>query len=123
MLLYGQYTRKSDDDTSVTEKSIGDQINDLKVIIEREQLSVVKTWKESSSAKTPGVRPFYDEMIKMVEEGKINAIICWHINRLARNMKEAGEIAQLLIDGKIQEIRTTNAVYKPGDNIIPLVVE
>ena len=123
MLLYGQYARKSDDDKSVTEKSIGDQLSDLKLIIERDNLSVVKTWKESSSAKTPGKRPFYDEMVKLIEEGKINAIICWHINRLARNMKEGGEIAQLLIDGKIQEIRTLNGVYKPGDNIIPLVVE
>jgi DNA invertase Pin-like site-specific DNA recombinase len=123
MLLYGQYVRKSDDDKSVTEKSIGEQLNELQPIIEREQLSVVKTWKESKSAKIPNCRSDYAEMIQLIEEGVINAIICWMINRLIRNMEEGGKLVQLFIDGKIQEIRTPSGIYRTGDNIMPLVIE
>jgi len=38
-------------------------------------------------------------------------------------MEEGGKLAQLLIDGKIKEIRTPNSIYRTGDNIMPLVIE
>ena len=123
MLLYGQYARKSDDDKSVTQKSITDQLAELRFIVERENLLVVKTWEESKSAKIPYRRPHYTEMISLIEAGKINALLCWHINRLARNMAEGGLLVQLFVDGKIKEIRTPSSVYRTGDNILPLVIE
>ena len=123
MLNFGEYSRKSDDDKTVTEKSIGDQLAELAPIIGRERLSIYKTWEESKSAKIPGQRPGYAEMIRLIERGVINAIICWHINRLVRNMEEGGKLVQLFIEGKIQEIRTPSATYRTGDNILPLVIE
>lgn len=123
MLKYGIYTRKSDDDKSVTEKSITDQLAELEIIQQRNDLLVVKSWKESKSAKIPDKRPLYAEMISMIEAGEIDAILCWHINRLVRNMKEGGALVQLLIDGVIKEIRTPYGTYRSGDNILPLVIE
>lgn len=123
MLQYATYTRKSDDDTKVTEKSIQEQGDEIQRVVERERLLVVKQWEESKSAKIPGVRPLYSQMIRVIEKGEITGILCWHINRLVRNMKEGGELAQLLIDGKIKEIRTPHSVYREGDNILPLVLE
>ena len=122
-MFYGQYARKSDDDKSVTEKSITDQLTELKPIIEREGLLVVKTWQESKSAKIPHCRPHFSEMISLIEKGKINGIICWHINRLVRNMGEGGLLVQLFVEGKIKEIRTPSGIYRSGDNILPLVIE
>lgn len=123
MLNYGLYTRKSDDDRTVTEKSIRDQLTELKSLKEREGLHVVKTWEESMSAKIPNVRPDYTEMIKFIERGIINALLVWSINRLIRNMEEGGKLVQLFVDGKIKEIRTPFGTYRTGDNILPLVVE
>jgi site-specific DNA recombinase len=125
MLRYGVYARKSDDDKSVTEKSISDQLAELSLIMQRDGLNVLNgcTWKESKSAKVPRMRPLYSEMIRLIEEGTIDAILCWHINRLVRNMEEGGKLAQLLIDGKVREIRTPSAIYRTGDNIMPLVIE
>ena len=59
----------------------------------------------------------------MIEEGKINGLICWHINRLVRNMAEGGLLVQLFVDGRIKEIRTPSGIYRSGDNILPLVIE
>jgi site-specific DNA recombinase len=91
--------------------------------VQPEPANVVKTWRESKSAKKPGKRNDFSEMMSMIETGKINAILCWQINRLVRNMKEGGALAQMLIDGQLQEIRTPFAVYRTGDNIISLVNE
>jgi hypothetical protein len=38
-------------------------------------------------------------------------------------MEEGGKLAQLLIEGKINEIRTPYAVHRSGDNILPLVLD
>lgn len=123
MLNYAQYARKSDDDRSVTEKSISDQLEQLTALRQRESLKVVRSWRESQSAKIPNKRAGYSEMISLIECGKINAILCWNINRLARNMEEGGKLVQLFVEGKIQEIKTPHATYRTGDNILPLVVE
>jgi hypothetical protein len=62
-------------------------------------------------------------MIGMIEHGQIDAILCWNINRLARNMEEGSKIAQLIIDGAIQEIRTPSGRYTTGDNVLSLFFE
>src|SRR6266700_3805987 len=62
-------------------------------------------------------------MIKLVREGTIDAIICWHVNRLVRNMEEGGELVQLMVDGLLKEVRTPHAVYRSKESIWPIVVE
>ncbi|MBI1331272.1 MAG: hypothetical protein GC165_00160 [Armatimonadetes bacterium] len=123
MLRYGTYTRKSDDDRSVTEKSTTEQLAECAKLIKASDLREVASWEESKSARHPYQRPKYSEMISLLEKGKIDGIVCWHINRLVRNMEEGGKLAQLLIDGRLKEIRTPSAIYRTGDNIMPLVIE
>ncbi len=123
MLKYGIYTRKSDDDRSITEKSIGEQLQECHRIAERDELKVVQIWEESRSAKHPHRRVGYKELISAIERNRIDGIVCWHVNRLVRNLEEGGKLAQLLIEGKIREIRTPSAVYRTGDNIMPLIIE
>src|SRR5579863_7612368 len=123
MFRYAIYARKSDDDTSVTEKSIGEQLLEADRIATQSSLQVLWRKTESKSAKIPDVRPVWKELVCLIEAGSIDSIICWHINRLVRNMKEGGHLVQLLIDGKIKEIRTPHACYRSGDNILPIVLE
>lgn len=122
MLRYALYTRKSDERREVTEKSTGEQLAACRALAPGHGI-IVREFEESKSAKRPGVRPLFDEMIRMVERGEIDAILCWKVDRLARNMKEGGAVSQLLIDGQLREIRTPHACHKPGDNILPLVLE
>ncbi|MCC6687209.1 MAG: recombinase family protein [Fimbriimonadaceae bacterium] len=123
MLNYGIYTRKSDDDRSVTEKSIREQLAECQHLVERSGLKVVRTWEESRSARHPNRRTGYRELISAIEAGEVQGVVCWHVNRLVRNMEEGGKLAQLLIEGTLKEIQTPSAIYRTGDNIMPLVIE
>lgn len=123
MLSYGIYARKSDDDRSVTEKSIREQLAECQRIVERGGLKVVRTWEESRSARHPNRRTGYRELIAAIEAGEVQGVVCWHVNRLVRNMEEGGKLAQLLIEGTLKEIQTPSATYRTGDNIMPLVIE
>jgi len=122
MLRYALYTRKSDERREVTEKSTSEQLAECRALAPGLG-TIAREFVESKSAKVPDVRPLFREMIRQIKAGEADAILCWKVDRLARNMKEGGEIAQLLIDGKIKEIRTPHACYRPGDNILPLVLE
>lgn len=123
MLRYGLYSRKSDKEDSDTIKSINDQNAYWRERAQQLGLEIAKVYEENQSAMVPGKRPVYRELIRDLEAGRINAVLVWHINRLARNVREGGEFAQLLIDGVIQEVRSPNAVYTPADNILPLLLE
>lgn len=123
MLRYALYARKSKEDKSGLIKSIEDQKEISTQMAEHLGLTIQAVYEENKTAKTPGVRPVYNEMVAAIRAGKINALLVWHVNRLARNMEEAGILAQLLIDGKIREIRTPHTLYRPGDNILPLLLE
>ncbi|HEY3329260.1 MAG TPA: recombinase family protein [Capsulimonadaceae bacterium] len=123
MLKYAIYARKSKEDSSGTIKSIKDQVETLTVLAGSQGLSISKVLEENRSAKTPGHRPVYLGMVKQLSKGEIDGVLVWHVNRLARNMEEAGALAQMLIDGRIKEIRTPHWTYRPGDNILPLLLE
>lgn len=123
MLRFAAYARKSNDDKWVTEKSISEQLKAIDNLIQQDSLTVVWRHGESKSAKIPRVRPIYQDLVALIEAGQVNGILCWHINRLVRNMEEGGRLAQMVIDGAIKEIRTPHATYREGDNIMPLVIE
>jgi site-specific DNA recombinase len=123
MLRYGLYSRKSDKEDGDTIKSIEDQKAYWNERAHQHNLLIAKIYEENKSAKIPGTRPVYKQMIADLKAGRIDAVLVWHVNRLARNMAEAGELAQLLIDGKIKAIRTPVAVYTSADNILPLLLE
>jgi len=68
-------------------------------------------------------RPEFTELVRRLEKGEANGIICWHLNRLSRNPLESGILQQLLADGKIQSIQTKEKEYLPSDNAIIISVE
>lgn len=123
MLYYGLYARKSHDDRRITEKSIGEQVEECREIASNGNLRIVWVAEESKSAMKPRQRPHYSQMIKLIRKGSFNAIVCWHVNRLIRNMEEGGELIQLMIDGRLKEIRTPHAVYRSSESIWPVVIE
>lgn len=51
-------------------------------------MKVVKILKETKSAKTPGKRKVFDEMMAGIEAGTYDGILAWNPDRLARNMIE-----------------------------------
>lgn len=120
---YVLYARKSSEDDDKQIQSIEDQLTVLKKLAKEKDLKVVATLQEAKSAKAPFQRPEFNKMLKMIEKGEAQAILCWHINRLTRNPAEGGMIQQLLHDNKLQFIQTHDRLHLASDNDLIFAVE
>lgn len=123
-LRYRLYTRKSTDTEDKQVQSLDDQVKYMSELAKRDGLHIVgEPIRESQSAKRPDVRPKFKALLEEIETGKIDGIICWKLDRLSRNPADSGRIQQLLQDGKLQHIQTTEKSYFPEDNAIVFSVE
>lgn len=104
-LKYVMYVRKSTDDKEKQIRSLSDQILECKEFAKRYDFFIQDIIKESESAKEPDIRPKFSKMITDIKAGKYDGIIAWHPDRLARNMKEAGEIIDLLDKDIIRDLK------------------
>lgn len=114
----GNYSRKSSEDKERQILSIGSQIEWAKEFIDKNGLKIKKKYHEDKSAETPYQRKEFDAMVQDVRKGIINAIICWKLDRLARNPEEAGIILGMLKRGEIKRIITSDRIYLSEDNAL-----
>lgn len=120
---YGLYARKSSESEERQVQSIDDQISAMNILANRLGINVVEVYKESKSAKQPYNRPVYAQMVQDIKAGKINAILCWQLNRLSRNPIESGELNWLLQTGTIKTIQTNDKEYRSDDNVLLFNIE
>lgn len=122
-IVYFMYARKSSQDEGRQVQSISDQVTRLKRLARDLNLNVKKIYTEAQSAKKPNNRPVFDEMIKQIEKGEANGILCWQVNRLSRNPIDSGKLSWLLQQGIIKSIHTMEGEHHPEDNVILFNVE
>ncbi len=120
---YFLYARKSSEEDTRQTASIGDQVNILTELASRYDISIAHTFREAHSAKEPNARPLFSEMLKRIERGEAQGILCWKLDRLARNPVDEGQIKWMLQKGIIQEIKTPDRDYRPEDNVLITAVE
>lgn len=108
---YVIYARKSTESTERQVRSLDDQVAECLERAKQLNLTVVKVFKESVSAKEPDIRPLFREMISGINSGKYHGIIAWHPDRLARNMKDAGEIIDLIDKDVIKDIKFVSFIF------------
>ncbi len=121
-IKYFLYARKSSENEDRQVASIDAQISELKKIAEVNNLEVVNIFQESKSAKEPG-RPIFNEMLNRIAKGEADGIICWKLNRLARNPIDGGQINWMLQQSVIKQIYTNGKSYYPTDNVLLMAVE
>jgi DNA invertase Pin-like site-specific DNA recombinase len=109
-LKYACYRRKSSEEKDRQVLSLESQKRELEKLAETLNLKIVTSFEESQSAYKHG-RLKFNKMVEMIRAGKVNAILVYHITRLARNMTDGGIIIDMLKDGELLEIRTPNEVY------------
>jgi site-specific DNA recombinase len=109
---YFIYVRKSTGTEDRQVRSIGDQLAEIREIVQRDHLDVVGSFEESQSAMTKG-RPFFNEMLARIEAGEADGIIAWHPDRLARNAYDGGRIIDLIDEGKLHDLRFSTFWFEP----------
>lgn len=121
-IKYFGYCRKSSEDDGRQVLSLPAQKKELQTIAESNHLKVLQVYVEAKSAKAEG-RELFNQMIARIKKGEARGIICWKLDRLARNMIDGGQIMDLLQRGVIEEIRTYEKPYLPTDNVMLMTVE
>lgn len=122
IIKYFLYVRRSQDSEDRQMASLDDQKTEMMRLANQLGITVVDVIEESQSAKKPG-RPKFNQMLERIHNGEANGIICWKLNRLARNPIDGGQISWLLQQGVIQHIQTQGRDYKPTDNVLMMAVE
>ncbi len=123
-LKVANYNRKSSESEDKQMLSIISQLEEAQRIKEYYKLAdFIEIFEEAKSAKKENNRPKFTEMIEMIKNGKMDTILCWKLDRLARNMTEGGMIIDLLSSGVIKAIITHDKVYYPSDNVLLMSVE
>jgi site-specific DNA recombinase len=121
---YFLYARKSSESEERQVQSVEDQINFWKKrASELGGIEIVKVFTEEKSAKTPYNRPEFQKMITEIEQGGVDGILCWKLDRLTRNPVDTGTIQFMLQRGKIEKIVTSDREYHPGDSGLLFSVE
>ena len=119
---YILYARKSTESEDRQVLSIESQISELKAVAQREGLQIVRVMQESRSAKQLG-RPIFAEMINRIARGEASGILCWKLDRLARNFIDGGQVIEMIQSGVVQHIRSYERSYYPEDNVLLMAVE
>mgnify|MGYP001576753091 FL=1 len=119
---YYLYARKSSEAEDRQVASIDAQVAELQKVAWENNLNVIEILTESQSAKAPG-RPVFNQMLERIKSGKAEGIICWKLDRLARNPIDGGQISWMLQKNIIKQIQTFGRVYYPTDNVLMMQVE
>lgn len=111
-LIHIQYSRKSSEEEERQALSIEAQERELTDFADRVKFEVIKPrLVETKSAHKPG-RGIFNEMLDKIERGEANAILCWKLDRLARNALDGGRIVWLMDEGKLKQIDTPYKSFK-----------
>lgn len=121
-MKYFVYLRKSSENSDKQALSIGSQKEEALKLIERHKITEYEIITEEKSASKPG-RPRFGEIRKKIASGGPYGIICWKLDRLARNPLDGAAILWALQEKRIAEIITPANIYTPETNVIFLHIE
>ncbi len=121
-MKYFLYARKSTDVEDKQVLSIEAQLIELRALARESGLEIIEEFVEKQSAKKPG-RPVFNDMMSRISRGEAQGIVCWKLDRLARNPVDGGQIQWLLQSNVIAHIQTHDRAYYSADNVLMMSVE
>ena len=116
---YAIYLRKSTDTEDKQVRSIDDQRKECLELASRKLQVAVRDediFEEHASAKKSGNRPVFDEMLQGFRTGKYHGLISWSPDRVSRNMKEAGEVIEMVDEESIQDLHFCTYAFENNPN-------
>lgn len=99
------YTRISEDQTG-RGLGVARQLEDCQALAEKRGWNVTKTFDDNDiSAYSGKTRPGFEAMLVAMKAGEFDALLCWHTDRLYRNMRDLERVIEIA-DAQRIEIRT-----------------
>ena len=122
MTPYVIYSRKSLEDEDSQVQSLPDQEHAMQSLAAKLNLTVIEPLSEAKSAKAPG-RPVFNDMMERIDRGEIRGILCWKLDRLARNPVDGGRIIWAIKQHGLT-VRTPHQTFSQADdNMILMYIE
>ena len=119
---YFIYCRKSSEAEDRQVLSIESQTRELEQIADKLNVTVTEILTESKSAKDPG-RPVFNQMMQRLYRGEAAGIICWKLDRLARNPVDGGSIIWAIKQHGIKVLTPTQSYAREDENTILMYIE
>lgn len=116
------YCRKSSESEDRQVLSIDSQIKELKEVAQRLNLNVIEILQESKSAKAPG-RPIFSSMLERIYASEADGVLCWKLDRLARNPIDGGSIIWAIKQNSISIYTPSQQYSQEQENQILMYVE
>jgi len=87
------YCRKSSEAEDRQILSIQSQVIEIKRFATQKGIKILEVLTEAKSSKAPGVRPVFNSMMERLYRGEATGVLCWKLDRLARNPVDGGAMA------------------------------
>lgn len=120
---YYLYARKSSESEDRQILSIESQTNELRDLAKRLNITIIEPYfQESRSAKAPG-RLEFSKMMDGLYKGEADGIICWKLDRLARNPVDGGTLIWAIKDKGIEIVTPSNTFNRANENMVLMYIE
>ncbi|OBK29523.1 hypothetical protein A5634_18115 [Mycobacterium asiaticum] len=97
----GIYVRISQDSTG-KKAGVERQLKECKTLARRLKWRVVDTYDDNDiSAYSGSMRPGFEALLDAIEKGRIDAIVCWHPDRLYRRVKDLQRLLEMTDAGVV----------------------
>ena len=117
------YARKSTESEDRQVLSIESQVKELTDYAKNMNWQVVDVFSESKSAKAPG-REIFNQLYQSIQSQKVSEVLCWKLDRLARNPVDGGALIWAMEENKLKQIHTPQrSFYNSGNDKFWLQLE
>jgi len=117
---YLVYARSSSDNKEQRNRSLQEQIDKCKKIAKRRELVIKDVLTDTKPAVKPNTGPAFKEVLRRIQTGEANSIICFSLDRLTRNKEDLLKLQQMLSLGSLKSLVVVTGERLPGCEMLPL---